>query len=115
MPWAADAPALIVLGVRRAALTHRLAPRISGIDYALLDAGIAGEHMVLQATALGLGTCWIGWIRPGVVRKLVGWTTDIAPVALLTLGKEKPGEQPPERPRLPMDDIVTWRGPETSD
>ena len=108
MPWAATAPVLLALGIKRTPLTHRLAPKLSGIDYALIDAGIAGEHLVLQATELGLGTCWIGWIRPKVVRRLIGWPAGIAPVALLTVGKEDAAGARPERDRLPLDDTVTW-------
>lgn len=108
MSWAKRAPVLVALGVRRAVMTHRLAPKVSGIDYALIDAGIAGEHLVLQATELGLGTCWIGWIRPRVVRKLVGWPSGISPLALLAVGKEAPDGGGPGTERLPLDDIVTW-------
>jgi len=32
----------------------------NGMDYYMLDVGIAMEHLVLAAAAEGLGTCWIG-------------------------------------------------------
>jgi nitroreductase len=32
-------------------------------DYPWVDIGIAGEHLVLAATELGLGTCRIGWSK----------------------------------------------------
>jgi nitroreductase len=50
--------------MERSFVTHRLAASVSGVDYPWVDIGIAGEHLVLAATELGLGTCWIGWIRP---------------------------------------------------
>ena len=62
MRWAENAGAIIALGMEKSAVTHRIAPKISGVDYPLLDLGIAGEHLVLQAEELGLGTCWIGWM-----------------------------------------------------
>jgi hypothetical protein len=46
---------------------------------------------VLQAEELGLGTCWIGWIKPKEVRKIISW-----PVA----GARKT--------RLPAEEITTW-------
>lgn len=36
-----------------------------------LDAGIAGQNMVLAAHALGLGTCWVSFIEP--LSKLPRW------------------------------------------
>ncbi len=33
-------------------------------SYTLTDCGIAGEHAVLAAAELGLGTCWIGMFEP---------------------------------------------------
>ena len=67
MGWALDAPVHVVLGMERSFITHRLGPQVSGVDYPWVDIGIAGEHLVLAATELGLGTCWIGWIKPKVL------------------------------------------------
>ena len=107
MPWARKAPVLIVLGMCRSLITHRLAPVISRVDYPWIDIGIAGEHLVLQATELGLGTCWIGWIRPDAIRRVVGWGRDVRPASLITVGwpKEPPKES---RPRMPAEQIVKW-------
>ncbi len=108
MQWALTAPVILVLGIRKSLITHRVAPLLSHVEYPLLDLGIAGEHAVLQATELGLGTCWIGWIRPKEVRRLVGWPSDIVPQSLITIGWPT---SRPERvsPRLPLNEIVTWR------
>lgn len=108
MTWAAGAPVILVLGIRRSMITHRVAPLLSHVEYPLLDLGIAGEHAVLQATELGLGTCWIGWIKPKVVRKLVGWPADILPQSLITVGW--PASRPERAaPRLPLDELVVWK------
>jgi nitroreductase len=108
MTWAAGAPVLLVLGMKKSLITHRLAPLVSRVEYPLLDLGIAGEHAILQATELGLGTCWIGWIRPKAVRRIVGWPADIIPQALITVGW--PASRPARStPRLELAAIVTWR------
>jgi len=108
MTWAANAPVILVLGMKKSLITHRVAPLLSKVEYPLLDLGIAGEHAVLQAAELGLGTCWIGWIRPKAVRRIIGWPADILPQALITVGW--PAARPPRAsPRLTMDEIVTWR------
>jgi nitroreductase len=45
-----------------------------GTQYYLIDIGIAGEHLVLQAEDLGLGTCWCGifyYIKIGLVSVMI--------------------------------------------
>src|ERR1017187_9654068 len=59
MTWALDAPVHVVIGMETSFLTHRLGASVSGVQYPWVDIGIAGEHLVLAATELGLGTCWI--------------------------------------------------------
>ena len=107
MKWAAAAPVLLVLGMKRSLVTHRLAPVLTGVDYPLLDLGIAGEHAVLQAAALGLGTCWIGWISPRSVRRIVGWPDSILPQAVIALGWPD-GAADGASTRLPPEEIATW-------
>lgn len=106
MKWAENAGAIIALGMETSAITHRIAPKISGVDYPLLDLGIAGEHLVLQAEELGLGTCWIGWIKPKEVRRIIGWPRGIKPVGLITVGWSE-GERK-TRSRLAIEEIVKW-------
>lgn len=107
MKWAENAGAIIALGMQKSPITHRIAPKISGVDYPLLDLGIAGEHLVLQAEELGLGTCWIGWIKTGEVRRIVGWPRSIEPVGLITVGWPASGAGK-TRPRLPSEEIAKW-------
>ena len=107
MKWAVHAGAIVALGMEKSAVTHKIAPLFSGVDYPLLDLGIAGEHLVLQAEALGLGTCWIGWIKPKKVREIVGWPRSIEPVSLITVGWPADAERK-VRPRLPATEIVKW-------
>jgi nitroreductase len=35
-----------------------------GVSCPELDCGIAGQNMVLAAHSMGLGTCWVGFVRP---------------------------------------------------
>ena len=107
MKWASNAGAIIALGMEKSAITHKIAPKISGVDYPLLDLGIAGEHLVLQAEELGLGSCWIGWIKPKEVRRIVGWPRSIEPVSLITIGWPSSEDRKP-RPRLDADAISKW-------
>jgi nitroreductase len=110
MTWAIEAPVHVVIGMERSFVTHRLAASVSGVDYPWVDIGIAGEHLVLAATELGLGTCWIGWIRPRAVGRIVGWPASVKPVVVITVGYPgEPGAAPlPASRRKPLAELVQW-------
>jgi nitroreductase len=107
MKWAADAGALIALGIRSKGWVHKAGTKISGVEYPQLDLGIAGEHLVLQAEELGLGTCWIGWIRQKAVRQIIGWPKSILPMGLISVGWPASDERR-LRPRKDCGEIVCW-------
>ncbi|NOY81457.1 MAG: nitroreductase [Kiritimatiellaeota bacterium] len=113
--WLAAAPVIVALCAQRDWVTHRAAPLVSGIPYWLLDLGIAGEHFVLAATELGLGTCWIGWIRRRAVRRVLGLPRSIKPVSLIAVGfPALESAELPRRPRKELIDIVSgdrWGAP----
>ena len=84
--WAAKAPALVVILAELDFLANRIGKQITGLNYYLIDVGIAGEHFVLQAQELGLGTCWIGWFSAKGVRKALNIPRKYKPVSILALG-----------------------------
>ena len=110
MTWALDAPVHVVIGMERSFVTHRLAASVSGVDYPWVDIGIAGEHLVLAATALGLGSCWIGWITPRGVARLVGWPGSVKPVVVITVGYPHDSDTatPPAFRRKRLEELVQW-------
>lgn len=109
MTWALEAPVHIILGMETSFITHRLAASVSGVDYPWVDIGIAGEHLVLAATELALGTCWIGWIKPAVLLRITGWARSIKPVAVITVGYPRLAHPaPPRTRRKPLEEIVRW-------
>jgi len=109
--WMSGAPLVFVLTVRRK-LTHRVA-HVFGHSNLWLDAGIAGEHLVLAAHALGLGTCWIGWFNEKKVRELVDIPRSYEVVALIPCGY--PAEEPKPRPRKRLEEIYSIERFGTSD
>jgi len=110
MDWALEAPVHIVIGMETSFVTHRLGASISGVDYPWVDIGIAGEHLVLAATELGLGTCWIGWIKPRNVAKIVGWPRSVKPVAVITAGYPRDLNEATllAARRKALDELVKW-------
>lgn len=65
---------------------------------------IAVEHMVLMATALGVGTCWVQRIKYGSVGRILGWPRHVAVCTLLLVGYSD--DSPAPQSRLPMEEIV---------
>lgn len=110
MNWAIEAPVHVIIGMERSLVTHRIAASVSGVDYPWVDIGIAGEHLVLAATALGLGTCWIGWIKPRTVARIVGWPVSVKPVVVITVGyaSDSNAAVPPASRRKPLAELATW-------
>jgi nitroreductase len=55
-------------------------------DWGEVDVAIALEHMVLTATELGLGSCWIGLFDGRRISRILDIPDDQNIVALLALG-----------------------------
>ena len=72
--FAKAAPVLVVVVTERSKYAAQLAGSFKGIQYSLLDVGIAGEHFCLQAAEEGLGTCWLGWFHQRGVQKILGFS-----------------------------------------
>jgi len=71
-----------------------------------IDVAIAIEHMCLQATELGLATCWIGSFYPDKVKPIVGIPDDVTIIELLAIGY--PADSPKEHRREPIEKIVSF-------
>ena len=74
--------------------------------YCIQDTAAAIQNIHLAATALGLGTCWIGAFKEEPVKKLLKIPNGIRPVAIIPVGY--PAEQPAPRPRRPLNEIVHY-------
>jgi len=51
-----------------------------------IDASIVTTHMMLEATELGLGTVWVGYFNPDMIRTTFHLPANYIPVALLPIG-----------------------------
>ncbi|MBN1863962.1 MAG: nitroreductase family protein [Victivallales bacterium] len=86
MPWLKDAPVIVILCADTSFVVHTIAPMLSKVSFHLVDCGIAGQHFVLAAEALGLGTCWIGWFKPKKIRQIANIPRSMHIVSLISLG-----------------------------
>lgn len=103
--WALSAPVIIIGCAVLNIVTHRIGEIVKGIHYHQIDMGIAMEHMVLRATEMGLGTCWIGWFNEKKIKKILtipkGWKI----ISLLAMGYPRE-EIDSQTPRLNTNDIL---------
>jgi nitroreductase len=113
--WMSKAPAVIV-----ACGDPDLSGTRNDIKYFVVDVAIAMEHLVLAATDLGLGTCWIGAFNEAKVKQILGIPDKIRVVALTPIGYPAAGAEVREsltelivksKNRKTLDEIVrheTW-------
>ncbi|MBI5722670.1 MAG: nitroreductase family protein [Planctomycetes bacterium] len=98
-PFLAKAPVIIaVVGTTPDAIMH------CGIPADPVDCAIAIDHMVLAATAEGLGACWIGHFKQDACRELLGIPQSVKIVEMFVLGY--PAEGPRPKSRKPLDQVV---------
>jgi len=65
------APVLVVVISEKGTFLSRVGSFLRDTRYYLIDIGIAVEHFILQATEIGLGTCWIGWFNEKEAKKVL--------------------------------------------
>ena len=95
--WAADAPVIIV----------GLGDAEASPGWCDNDMAIAFEHLVLTATDLGLGTCWMGLTRRNdELKEVLCVPGSLKVIAMTPLGY--PDESPGPKDRKPLDQIVSW-------
>lgn len=102
--WAAAAPVIVVACSKPAAAWVRWADQKNHAD---IDVAITFEHLVLAATAEGLGSCWICAFDPRHVREVLSLPAELEPVAMTPIGYPDAAVSP--RPRQPLESITTFR------
>lgn len=105
-PWFAEAPVvLIVKGNKREAWRRKYD------DYCSIetDLAIAMDHLILAATAEGLGSCWIEFFEEEKLRQILHLTEEEVVFAITPLGypvKDKVITRP--KTRKSLEEIVEW-------
>lgn len=69
--FAAQAPVMIAVVREKSTYAARLSGTFKGTEFALIDIGIACEHLMLAAAEKGLGTCYLGWFDEKQVKKVL--------------------------------------------
>ncbi len=72
-----------------------------------VDAAIAGTHIMLEATALGLGSVWVGSFDPSKIREVFPETAGYEIVALFPVGTPDAEESPNHGKRKPLEEFAS--------
>ena len=102
------APVIVVIISEKSKFLTRIGGMLRDTKYYLLDIGIAGEHFVLQAEDLGLGTCWIGWFNEGAVKEILNIPQYKKIDVLIALGYYDKTKVRSEHGREPIDKIASF-------
>jgi nitroreductase len=80
--------------------------RMDGKAYTDVDVSIAMDHLILAATELGLGTCWIAAFDPAAAREVLDLPDGVEPVAFTPLGYA--ADRPRPKERKPLSRLVQY-------
>ena len=76
-----------------------------------IDASILTDHMMLEATELGLGSVWVCYFKPDVIRKEFHLPDNLEPVNILAIGYSNKEAADPDRhslTRIPIKELVSY-------
>ncbi len=104
----AEAPALVVVKTERSVFASRLGGMLRGVQYSLIDIGIACEHIVLQAAELGIDSCWIGWFDEKGLRKALELPRTAHIDIVLALGYRRDDDPDRTKIRRALNDIRSY-------
>lgn len=101
-----DAPLVLVICADREKAWHRPADGKSTSD---IDAAIVTDHMMMEATSLGLGSVWICWFDPTMLADELSLPASLEPVNVLAIGYASEPAKPIDRyatERIALKDIL---------
>jgi nitroreductase len=100
--WFVQAPLVIcACGVPAEAWVRSDGTRLHHVDVAIVM-----DHLILAATSLGLGTCWVAAFDVAAAREVFGIPAVVEPLVMTPLGY--PADEPSPKTRRPMADLVRY-------
>jgi nitroreductase len=100
--WFAQAPLLLCA----CGIPAQTWSRSDGKNYNDVDVTIAMDHLILAATDLGLGTCWVAAFNPAAARQVLCLPDGVEPIAFTPLGY--PADQPRPKERKALSELVRY-------
>jgi nitroreductase len=101
--WFVQAPLIIAAC---AISTQAWVRKSDSFNARLVDVAIVMDHLILAATDLGLGTCWVAAFNVAAAREVLGLPSEVEPVIFTPLGY--PADQPGPKSRKPLAELVRY-------
>jgi nitroreductase len=101
--WFVQAPLVIAVCAVSAQAWVRESDRFNA---RLIDAAIVADHLILAATNLGLGTCWIAAFNVEAARSVLQLPEEVEPVIFTPLGY--PADQAGAKIRKSLEELVRY-------
>ena len=105
--FAVQAPVLLVISERPYVATAALGAKLKGNDYRSIDIGILAAYITAEATAQGLGSCILGWIKDSDIREACGLKSRVQ--LAICIGYAKEGDVLREKKRKELDELVSFK------
>ncbi|HTX61705.1 MAG TPA: nitroreductase family protein [Methanobacterium sp.] len=100
--WFVEAPLIIcACTLKEEGWTRR-----DGKNYSEVDTAIAMDHLILAATSLGLGTCWVAAFNLEAAREVLGIPENVLPLIFTPLGY--PNDEVGLKTRKDLKDLVRY-------
>ncbi|NMD00715.1 MAG: NAD(P)H nitroreductase [Bacteroidales bacterium] len=106
--FALDAPVIIAIVIEQPKPLTRFAGWLKKRDFPWIDIGIAAEHICLQATELGIGSCMIGWFDESKVKQLLKIPKNKKVGLLITLGYTPDNYLHRQKIRKPLNNVLKF-------
>ena len=102
--FASDAPVLLVISEMPYVASAALGAKVKGNDYRSIDIGILSAYITAEATALGLGSCILGWLDDQKIREICSLDSSVRLV--ITIGYENENEKLRNKKRKDIEALV---------
>ncbi|MEG2538425.1 MAG: nitroreductase family protein [Clostridium sp.] len=105
--FAKTAPNFIVITSQKRNLASTIGQLLKHKEYTPIDIGIAAEHICLQASDIGLGTCIIGWFKEDKIKKLLNIPKNVPIELIISIGYYA-DKEPRKKVRQDIDSILSF-------
>ncbi len=104
--FAFKVPVFVLIVSERQKMFAKFGGVVKKKNFSLMDIGIAAEHLCLQATEEGLGTCILGWFNEKKMKKILS-IPKLKRVELIIAVGFSADEEIPHKKRKSMDEILS--------
>ena len=103
-----DSSVILVIVMEQPKIITQIGGRIKNKEYPLYDIGILAEHICLQATELGIGSCMLGWFKEKKVKELLNVPDAKSIGLLISLGYPVTDYRLRTKFRKPFKNIISY-------